>query len=194
LILIVVILAGVVGYFVLNKKSETLPIQQPSTQDQEQTTVQNAGFAAELTGARTAMISAPGVFFCLSEYEYSPDRIQPSYLALADNQGVRENGITFSIPRGKPSGTYNLTPNPNPFAIGTVFEVRGEFGSTVDYFNKETEGTITIISMPQGGLLDERPLIKGSFEFETSNSQGERVKVKGQFDFPAPQDGSKYCQ
>ena len=113
---------------------------------------------------------------------------------MADNQGVRENGVTFSVPKGKLPGTYKLASNPDPFTNGAVFEVRAELGSTVDYFQKETSGTFTISSMPEGTRSGKKSPLKGNFDLETSNSKGERVKIKGRFDFPAPQDESKYCK
>ena len=188
LIVVVVIAFGVIGYVVFNKKSE-------ASSTQKTPTAQHTGFVAEVTGARTATISTPGIFYCIpSTVRSSPGMVAPSLLVLADSQGVRENGITFSIPIGKPSGTYKLATNPSPFPDAVEFQVRAELGSTVDYFNKETNGTLTIDSIPEGTQSGVKSPLKGSFDFDTSNSKGERVNIKGYFDFPAPQDESKYCQ
>ena len=188
LIVVVVIVIGIVGYFIFNKKTEAPPTQKTLTS-------QNTGFVAEVTGARTATISAPGIFFCIpSTVRSSPGMVAPSLLVLADNQGVRESGIIFSIPIGKPSGTYKLATNPSPFPDVVEFQVRAELGSTVDYFNKNTDGTLTIDSIPTGTRDGNKTSLKGSFDFSTSNSKGELVKIKGHYDFPAPQDESKYCQ
>lgn len=112
---------------------------------------QEQGFIAQVTGARNVTISGEGVFYCIPAYEYTPGYQRPSVLVMADAQGVRENGIAFSL-IGKPFGTYELATNPNPFVMGTVFEVRVELGSTTDYFDEQTAGTITVLSMPEGTL------------------------------------------
>lgn len=188
LIVVIVAIIAVGGYFIFSKKSETPPTQKTST-------AQTTGFVAEVTGARTDTISAPGIFYCVpSSVRSSPGMIAPSLLILADNRGVRKNGITFSLPIGKPSGTYKLATNPSPFPDVIEFQVRAELGSAVDYFNKNTNGTLAIDSIPEGTQSGVKAPLKGSFEFDTSNSNGERVKIKGHFDFPAPQDDSEYCQ
>lgn len=139
-----------------------------------------SGFVAQVSGARKATVSGPGIYFRIPASE-SPVMKRPEYLVVADNSGVRENGITFVIPHGTSPGTYQLV-SAHPFDIGKKFEVRVELGSTTDYFNKNTSGTITIISLPDKG---DPGRVQGKFEFEVSNSKGERAKVKGRFDFLA---------
>jgi hypothetical protein len=194
LITIVIAVIAIGGYLIFSKKlALTKNSNQTSTTGKISSS--DAGFTAEITGARTAAISAPGIFYCIpSTVRSSPGMVAPSLLVLADNQGIRENGITFSIPIGKPSGTYKLSTNPSPFPDTVEFQVRAELGSTIDYFNKNTKGTLTIDSIPEGTQNGAKSPLKGSFDFDTSNSKGEQVKIKGHFDFPAPQDNSKYCQ
>ncbi len=143
-------------------------------------TEEKPGFVAQVSRARRATVSGPGIFFRIPASE-SPVMKRPGYLVVADNSGVRENGITFVIPHGTSPGTYQLV-SAHPFDIGKKFEVRAELGSTTDYFNKDTSGTITIISLPDKGKSGR---VQGKFEFEVSNSRGERAKVKGLFDFLA---------
>ncbi len=143
-------------------------------------TEEKPGFVAQVSGERKATVSGPGIFFRIPASE-SPVMKRPGYLVVADNSGVRDNGITFVIPNGTPPGTYQLV-SVHPFDIGNKFEVRAELGSTTDYFNKNTSGTITIISLPDKGNPGR---VQGKFEFQVSNSKGERAKVKGLFDFLA---------
>lgn len=103
------------------------------------------------------------------------------YLVVADNSGVRENGITFVIPDGTSPGTYLLV-SARPFDVGSKFEVRVELGSTTDYFNKSPSGAITIVALPDKGNAGR---VRGRFEFEVSNGEGERAEVEGMFDFLA---------
>ncbi len=156
---------------------------------------QQEGFVASVSGDREAALSGPGTFFCVAAYESRVVKL-PRYSVVADARGVRENGITFTIPIGSAlnAGTYALE-NVNPFETGTKFEVRAELGSTVDYFNRQVEGTLTLVSLPEGTLGGSMDPVRGSFEFSASNSSGERATVTGSFDFPAPepQDAS-YCE
>lgn len=137
-----------------------------------------AGFVAQVSGERKATVSGPGIFLRIPASESAIGK-RPEYLVVADDSGVRENGITFVIPHGTLPGTYQLV-SAHPFDIGKKFEVRAELGSTTDYFNKNTSGIITIVSLPAKGTPGR---VQGKFEFEVSNSKGERAKVKGLFDF-----------
>ena len=196
LIIVILVVIAISGYFIFSKKS-TVPTKTQTQQSTEQKTLasQNTGFVAEITGARIATISAPGIFYCISStIRSSPGMVAPDLLVLADNQGARQNGITFSIPIGKPFGNYKLATNPSPFPDVIEFQVRAELGSAVDYFNKNTDGTLTIDSIPGGKRDGNKVPLKGSFDFTTSNSKGEHVKIKGSFNFPAPQNEVKYCQ
>ena len=181
--------------WIMTQTGDAAEIQTQQSTQPNTSIPQNIGFVAEITGARTATISAPGIFFCIpGSARSSPGMVGLDLLVLADNQSARENRITFSIPRGKPPGTYKLAANPIPFPDVEKFEVRVELGSAADYFGKETDGTFTIDSMPEGTWRGGKSSPKGRFELETSNSKGERVKITGHFDFPAPEDESKYCQ
>jgi hypothetical protein len=152
------------------------------------------GFVAEVTGDRSARISGPGVFFCIRHYE-AGGLSRPSYLVVGDASGVRPNGLTFTIPRSRAPGEFSLQDH-DPFAVGSRFEARAELGSSTVYFDKQVDGTIAIESLPDGVASAPRTRIRGRFDFEISNSKGERVRVKGHFDFaPPPSDQeSAYCE
>lgn len=139
---------------------------------------EEAGFTASVSGAIEVQVSGPGLFFEVPAYESAAVK-RPQYFVIANVGGVRENGITFSIPSGQ-QGTCQLVDG-TPFEIGRHCEVRVELGSATDYFNKQTSGTLNLISLP-AKAGDGLP-VQGEFEFEVSNSEGELVKVKGQFSF-----------
>lgn len=143
---------------------------------------EEAGFTASVTGTIETQVSGPGLFFEVLPYESAAGK-RPQYFVVADAGGVRKNGITFTIPAGQ-QGTCQLTDG-TPFEIGQHCEVRVELGSTTDYFNKQTSGTFNLISLP-AKTGDGLP-VQGEFEFEVSNSEGSRVKVKGQFNFIPPE-------
>lgn len=152
------------------------------------------GFVAHVTGDRSARIEGPGVFFCIRPYQ-AGGQTRPSYLVVGDASGVRRNGLTFTIPRSRSPGEFSLQDH-DPFAIGSRFEARAELGSSTVYFDKQVDGTIAIESLPDGVAAAPRTQIRGRFDFEVSNSKGERVRVKGRFDFaPPPIDQeSAYCE
>lgn len=136
------------------------------------------GFTADVSGAMEAQVFGPGLFFEVPAYESAAVK-RPQYFVIADSGGVRENGITLTIPLGH-QGTCQLVDG-TPFEIGRHCEVRVELGSATDYFNKQMTGTLNLISVP-GKAGDGLP-VQGEFEFEVSNNKGARVEVKGQFDF-----------
>lgn len=142
---------------------------------------EETGFTASVSGTIETQVSGPGLFFEVLPYESAAGK-RPQYFVVADAGGVRESGITFTIPSGH-QGICQLTDG-TPFEIGQHCEVRVELGSTTDYFNKQTSGTLNLISLP-AKAGDGLP-VQGEFEFEVSNSGGERVKVKGQFNFIPP--------
>lgn len=142
---------------------------------------EEAGFTASVSGAMEAQVSGPGLFFEAPVYESAAVK-RPEYFVIANVGGVRENGITFSVPSGQ-QGTCQLTDG-TPFEIGRHCEVRVELGSATDYFNKQTTGTLNLASLPvKAG--DGLP-VQGEFEFEVSNKEGKRIAVKGQFNFIPP--------
>ena len=157
---------------------------------------QQEGFVASVSGDREITLSGPGAFFCVAAYESPRGKRwdSPPYLVVASARGLRENGITLTIPMGSSAGTYPLE-NVSPFEAGTKFEVRAELGSTVDYFDQQVEGTITLVSLPEGKVGGSMDPVRGSFEFSVSNSSGERATVTGSFDFPAPDpQDAFYCE
>lgn len=142
------------------------------------------GFFADVEGDKKVRVTGPGIvnFFPPAK---PPFRERPGYFFVADNSGIRENGITFTIPMDTQSGTYEII-SAHPLDVGKYFEVRAEIGSTVDYFSKNTKGTITVESLPDGPEIPSGYRIKGVFDFTTENSKGESIKVKGSFDFLVP--------
>ena len=53
-----------------------------------------------------------------------------------------------------------------------------------------------LLSIPEGTRGGAMDPITGQFAFDASNREGERVSVKGEFDFPAPavEEHGIYCE
>lgn len=139
------------------------------------------GLEANITWSKELTFNWPWAFKYIHESS-STNFKRPWYFFLADNQWIRDNWITFSIPKDTKPWTYNLE-SISPFDIGIKFNVRLELWSTINYFNKNTKWTITFESIPQ----DEKKLkwsnIKWNYSFETNNKFGENVLVTWKFDF-----------
>lgn len=141
------------------------------------------GFEAEVSGAVEGRISGPGIIRFLPPHEANFGT-RPGYLFVADDTGVRDLGVVFSIPAGTESGTYRLV-SAHPMDAGTEFEVRVDHsvGNRTDSFEANTEGTLRLESIPKNAeSIDGHP-IRGSFEFTTEDTGGREVAVSGSFDF-----------
>jgi hypothetical protein len=143
---------------------------------------QDAGFEAVITGSYEGKVSGTGVLMLLPEAGFE----QQGYFFLADGRGIRLHGVTFVLPRGLTPGQYTLE-SPSPFDIGTVPSVRvdRDMGDSVLSSERNTSGFLDLIAFPD----DENSLsgsdVLGSFEFETEDSGGQKITVKGKFSFQA---------
>lgn len=144
------------------------------------------GFQASVRGAVDGSIAGPGVLRFLP-----PSRTvigtRSGYYFLADDTGVRDLGITFTIPAGTGPGTYALVSG-SPLEVGRNFEVRVDH-STADgvvSFSRETEGSLTLVELP--GIADSKR-VTGNFRFTTQNPTGTEVEVDGTFEFKTTANG-----
>jgi hypothetical protein len=146
-------------------------------------TAPRPGFQATVSGAVSGSVEGPGVlrFIPASETSFGT---QPAFYFIADDTGVRDLGVTFSIPRGTGPGTFALVSG-TPFEIGEKFEVRVDRSTqtrTVS-FEKATEGSITLTAFPTSPEEMEGDRVAGHFRFSTSGASGEAVTAEGSFDF-----------
>jgi len=139
------------------------------------------GFTAKITGNDEATVKSDGVIKCMPAYNSSYVD-NPSYYFLADGQGIRDYGITFTIPMNTQAGKYDLI-DPKPFETGKNFGVRVDIerrGNKVDSFNRKTEGYIKLDS-----TLFNFPSTSGSFAFSISDKRSKRITVEGNFNILA---------
>lgn len=147
--------------------------------------VVTANFVADVSGAVSGQVAGPGLIRSIPAYDanFGP---RPGYLFIADDSGVREIGITFTIPANTEPGTYDLV-SAHPLDVGREFEVRVDRSGKdrTDSFQLNTEGTITIESFPGDGNRIAGNRVTGSFKFSTQDGSGNQVTAKGSFDFTA---------
>ncbi len=143
----------------------------------------SGGFTAELSGSIDGHVSRPGVInYILPSNSAAGTR--PGYFFIADDTGVRDLGITFSIPSNTQPGVYELE-SAHPIDAGTRFEVRVDrsVGNRTESFQSNTTGTITLESFPEDGSSLAEVQVKGSFVFTTEGKGEERIRAEGAFDF-----------
>jgi hypothetical protein len=140
-------------------------------------------FTAEISGSINGHIAGPGIIKYLPPSDVSFGTI-PGYYFIADDTGVRNMGITFTIPSTAKPGIYKLV-SAHPMDAGKEFEVRIDVskGNETQSYQSETTGTITLETFPvEGGSL-VKGQVKGHFEFTTEGKGGERITAKGVFQF-----------
>jgi hypothetical protein len=140
-------------------------------------------FVAEVSGAVTGRVSGPGLirFLPPSEVNFGT---RPGYFFVADDSGVRELGITFTIPANTQPGTYQVV-SAHPMDAGKEFEVRVDrsVGTRTESFQANTQGTITIEAFPNDGNNVAGHRVTGRFDFSTQDRNGREIIAKGSFDF-----------
>jgi hypothetical protein len=151
-------------------------------------TTEPPGFAATVSGAVTGNFSGRGIVTYIAPQD-TVSGTRPGYYLVSnviqDVIETRDWVITFRIPEGTDSGTYQLV-SADPLNVGEEFEARLE--GMVDRrsvsFRSNTEGTLTLDSFPSNGNQLSGAIVKGKFQFSAENHQGEVVAVNGVFDFP----------
>jgi hypothetical protein len=110
--------------------------------------------------------------------------VRSGYYLIANERGTKDPLVTFRIPVGTKSGTYELVAA-DPMELGENFEVRIE--SRVDgkltSFGFNTEGTLTLETFPPDGTKMSGAKIKGSFRLVTKDTDGKSLSGKGTFEF-----------
>jgi hypothetical protein len=155
----------------------------PGCNNSEQRPAAPSNFTAEISGSITGQVSGSGVVTFLPPTDTGAGP-RPGYFFIADATGVRDFGITFTIPIGTKPGKYQLV-SAHPMDAGKEFEVRVDrsIGNRTESFQKNTAGTITLEHFPEDGSNITGTYVRGDFEFTTERKGGERVKAKGTFDF-----------
>ena len=140
-------------------------------------------FVADVSGSVSGQISGPGLIRFLPPGNSSVGP-RPGYFFLADDSGVRDLGITFTIPANTQPGTYELESAP-PLETGEHFEVRVDrsVGNRTESFHSKTSGTITLEAFPQDGENIAGVQVKGQFEFSTQDKHGHEITLQGSLDF-----------
>ena len=147
------------------------------------------GFTATVSGAVTDNLSGRGMVTYIAPQD-TVSGTRPGYYlvsnVLQDVMEARDWVITFRIPDGTDSGTYQLV-SADPMSVGEEFEARleGSVEQRTVSFRSNTDGTITLDSFPSNVNQLSGATIKGKFRFSAENHQGEAVAVNGEFDFPA---------
>jgi len=143
----------------------------------------SAGLIADISGAIEGSVSGLGIVQFIPGNQSGPGA-HPDYFFIADDSGVREFGITFTIPVGTTSGTYPLV-TAHPLDAGEEFELRVDHsvGNQTTSFLYNTSGTITIDEFPENGQSISGHRIAGSFEFTTEDNSKRQISVTGSFEF-----------
>ncbi len=155
----------------------------------ERATAGEPGFRAEVTGAVSGSIEGPGVIEFLPPAEV-PSGTRPGYYFISDIAGGGRTasshslGITFSIPADRQPGVHRLV-SASPLEGGRHFEVRVDhlFENSVVSYERDTEGTITLTSMPASPAEIVGGRVSGHFRFSTRNGEGAKVQAEGSFEF-----------
>lgn len=144
-----------------------------------------AGFRADVSGAVHGRIVGPGVVRYLPPAQVVMGR-RPGYYFIADDAGLRELGITFTVPLGVVEGSHALT-SPSPLDAGTAFAVRVDrsVGDGTRSFDVGSSGTIELLDFPETPEDLSGHHIAGSFSFTTRDSDGNPISARGTFDFTA---------
>ncbi len=154
-----------------------------SCRDSRQHPKTSGNFTAEISGSITGRVSGPGIvsFLPPSDSSFGP---RPGYFFIADDTGVRDLGITITIPSNTQPGKYQLV-SVGPMNVGKDFEVRVDrsVGNRTESFQTNTTGTITLEQFPEDGSNIAGSPVRGHFEFTAEGKGGQRVTVKGTFDF-----------
>lgn len=142
----------------------------------------DVGFEAAITGSYEGEVSGAGVLVLLPKAGFE----NQGYFFLADGRGIRPHGVTFILPRGLVPGKHVLK-SPSPFDIGTVPSVRvdRDMGDAVRSADRNTRGFVELVAFPNDEGTLRGSEVTGSFEFETEDSTGETIMVKGKFSFKA---------
>jgi hypothetical protein len=139
-----------------------------------------SGFSAVISGAYEGKVSGKGTLQFLANAGFD----RKGYSFLADGRGLRPHGITFMIPRGLSVGKHELK-NPSPFDMGQVVSVRvdRDLGNATVSSQSNTVGFLHLQSFSSKENEPNGSTISGNFEFTTEDSQGEKIAVRGQFEF-----------
>jgi len=140
-------------------------------------------FGAHITGSYEGEVSGGGVLVLLPDAGFE----RQGYYFLADGQGLRPHGVTFVLPRGVTPGKYRLQ-SPNPLQLGNLASVRvdRDVGGSVRSFDRNTSGILDLTAFPDDEMNRSGTDVAGDFVFETEDSKGQRITVKGRFAFTVP--------
>ena len=157
-------------------------VERPNAAPSEQAEAEPAAFSAGIRGAYEGEISGDGVLRFLPGAGFE----NSGYYFLADGQGIRPHGVTFVLPRGTAVGRHELS-SPSPLDIGDVPSVRvdRDMGDSVVSSDENTAGFLNLTAFPGNEDSVTGASVEGDFEFETSDSNGRRIVVSGEFAFEA---------
>lgn len=157
--------------------------ESPTETVSEDAGVEQPGFIGKVAGTVNADISGPGVATYLRS-QNTVDGVRSGYYLIANDRGTKDPLVTFRIPAGTESGTYELVAT-DPMELGENFEV--QIDSIVDgkltSFGFDTEGTLALENFPTDGTKLSGAKIKGSFRLVTKDADGKSLSGKGTFEF-----------
>jgi hypothetical protein len=146
-------------------------------------------FTATLSGAVKDKIAGAGIVTYLPLKDREAGGEEGGYYVISNfkTDPKEEKGIiiNFRIPDGAQPGSYTLMA-PDPLKIGQDFDVGVEMVEKGDltFFHTNTEGTLHLDTFIPNRNNPSASTIKGTFQFVTENSGGNRISVEGAFDFP----------
>jgi hypothetical protein len=145
--------------------------------------VEQPGFTGRVSGAVSGEISGPGIATYLPPQD-TIDGVRPGYYLIANVRGATELLITFRIPAETKPGTYQLMAV-DPMELGKNVEVRLETmgDGKLTSFGFSTEGTLSLQTFPSDGSKLAGAKVEGSFQFVTTDADGESLSGKGTFEF-----------
>ncbi|MEX2493324.1 MAG: hypothetical protein WD425_16350 [Nitrospirales bacterium] len=157
-----------------------------SRTDSEKT--EQPGFTATVSGVVKGNLSGQGIVTYIAPQDKVSGKRPGYYLVsniIHDVLVARDWVVTFRIPDGTHSGTYQLV-SADPMNVGEEFEARleGMVDTQPVSFRSNTEGSLTLDSFPSHAGQLSGSTIKGTFQFNAENSDGEVAEVNGAFHFP----------
>jgi hypothetical protein len=157
--------------------------ESPTETVSEDAGVEQPGFTGKVSGIVNTEISGPGVATYLRS-QNTIDGVRSGYYLIANDRGTKDPLVTFRIPAGTESGTYELVAA-DPMELGENFEVRIEsmVEGKLTPFGFNTEGTLTLETFPSDGTKLSGAKIKGFFQLVTKDADGKSLSGKGTFEF-----------
>lgn len=135
-----------------------------------------SAFTASVGGAVTATVSGDGYFMCDDDV---------GELTIAPSGGFSDT-ILILLPRDAETGNYTFAEDAN---MGTGVRVQYLGADFTESYETGVVGTLMLEALPTA----PGETVRGSFEFQADNSDGETITVNGSFDFEVGENAFANC-